>query len=96
MNTNTQIKKSILKQTQSFTHDLACVTYLLFSETMHLLRAQAGRAGRREAFKITMPGQVLSCDAVAQVPVQQCFPLINHSAVRVIPPDRHSDLSLTE
>ena len=36
----------------SFTQDLTCVTYLLLSETMHLLQVQPGRGGRREAFNI--------------------------------------------
>ena len=36
----------------SFRQDLTCVTYPLFSETMHLLQAQLGRGGRREALKI--------------------------------------------
>ena len=36
----------------SFTQDLTCVTYLLLSETIHLLQVQPGRGGRREAFNI--------------------------------------------
>ena len=43
----------------SFTQDVICVTYLLLSETMHLLQVQPGRGGRREAFKIIITESML-------------------------------------
>ena len=36
----------------SFTQDLICVTYVLLSETMHLLQVQPDRGRRREALKM--------------------------------------------
>ena len=52
MKTTTDIK-NILMPMRMCTEDLTCVTYLLLSETMHLLQVQPGRGGRREVFKIT-------------------------------------------
>ena len=54
MKTNTDIRRHILKQMHSFTKDLSCVTYLLLSETMHLLQVQLGRGRRREALTTTL------------------------------------------